>query len=170
MNLREYAAKRKKEDATEAQGTQQDKAALLRLQREQEEQRAAEQRYIEVCAAYNEARAKIGQLTADILRGLDGGVNPYVLLIKAAECIGLITGESTTFPQAVTQRIKEIYGRGLCDPCALDVELEEVRERLAMLTREELETSPQLIAAIRAHKEREKEILSLQERQIEPDK
>lgn len=155
MNLRQYAAK----EPQEAQKTDE---TYTPLHREQEAQRAENARALEVYKEYAENRAKSGQLVTGILKGLDAGESPYILLIQAAECIGLLTGETTVFANSVKDKITKIYGQGLTDPKALEIELADVRQRLAMLTRPELESNSRLTTAIAAHQEREREILSLQ--------
>lgn len=165
MNLRQYAA----QAAQQPQEPQKTEKTYTPLHREQEAQRAENARSLEICKEYNANRAKSGQLTADILKGLNAGENPYILLMKAAECIGLLTGETRVFSQSVKDRITEIYGQGLTDSRALEIELADVRQRLAMLTRPELEQTANIKNAVRAHKEREQQILSLQEKGLTYD-
>ena len=159
MTLRQYAAKL-------AQGQQKAEKTYTPLHKKREAQRAENARSLAICQEYNANRAKSGQLTAEILKGLNAGESPYILLIKAAECIGLLTGETRVFSQSVKDKITEIYGQGLTDSRALEIELADVRQRLAMLTRPELEQTANIKNAVRAHKEREQQILSLQEKRL----
>ena len=162
MTLRQYAAKL-------AQGQQKAEKTYTPLHKKREAQRAENARSLAICQEYNANRAKSGQLTAEILKGLNAGESPYILLMKAAECIGLLTGETRVFPQSVKDKITEIYGQGLTDSRALEIELADVRQRLAMLTRPELEQTANIKNAVRAHKEREQQILSLQEKGLTYD-
>ena len=155
MTLRQYAAKL-------AQGQQKAEKTYTPLHKKREAQRAENARSLAICQEYNANRAKSGQLTAEILKGLNAGESPYILLMKAAECIGLLTGETRVFPQSVKDKITEIYGQGLTDSRALEIELADVRQRLAMLTRPDLEQTANIKNAVKAHKEREQQILSLQ--------
>ena len=155
MTLRQYAAKL-------AQGQQKAEKTYTPLHKKREAQRTENARSLAICQEYNANRAKSGQLTAEILKGLNAGESPYILLMKAAECIGLLTGETRVFSQSVKDKITEIYGQGLTDSRALEIELADVRQRLAMLTRPELEQTANIKNAVRAHKEREQQILSLQ--------
>ena len=160
MNLRQYAA----QAAQQPQKPQKTEKTYTPLHREQEAQRAENARSLAICQEYNAIRAKSGQLAAEILKGLNAGESPYILLMKAAECIGLLTGENHVFFRNVKDKITEIYGQGLTDSRALEIELADVRQRLEMLTRPELEKTANIENAVRAHKEREQEILSLQEK------
>ena len=162
MTLRQYAAKL-------AQGQQKAEKTYTPLHKKREAQRAENARSLAICQEYNANRAKSGQLTAEILKGLNAGESPYILLMKAAECIGLLTGETRVFSQSVKDKITEIYGQGLTDSRALEIELADVRQRLAMLTRPELEQTANIKNAVRAHKEREQQILSLQEKGLTYD-
>lgn len=155
MTLRQYAAKL-------AQGQQKAEKTYTPLHKKREAQRAENARSLAICREYDANRAKSGQLTAEILKGLNAGESPYILLMKAAECIGLLTGETRVFSQSVKDKITEIYGQGLTDSRALEIELADVRRRLATLTRPDLEQTANIKNAIRAHKEREQQILSLQ--------
>ena len=155
MTLRQYAAKLVQEQ-------QKAEKTYTPLHKKREAQRTEKARSLAICQEYNANRAKSGQLTAEILKGLNAGESPYILLIKAAECIGLLTGETRVFPQSVKDKITEIYGQGLTDSRALEIELADVRRRLATLTRPDLEQTANIKNAVKAHKEREQQILSLQ--------
>ena len=155
MTLRQYAANL-------VQGQQKAEKTYTPLHKRREAQRAENARSLAICQEYNANRAKSGQLTAEILKGLNAGESPYILLIKAAGCIGLLTGETRVFPQSVKDKITEIYGQGLTDSRALEIELADVRRRLATLTRPDLEQTANIKNAVKAHKEREQQILSLQ--------
>ena len=82
------------------------------------------------------------------------------------DCIGRITGDSVFAAQSRADLVT-VYGKALMQPEALQIELEGVQARLAMLTRPELDAEPEdsrrrIQAAIRAHKKREAEIMALQ--------
>lgn len=159
MNLREYAEKKEREQITPGNAEQ----IYTPLHKEQEERRAIYARSLEICQEYNQNRGISSKVTAAILKGISTGENPYILLIQAADCIGLLTGETKAFSNIVKDRITEIHGNGLEEPKALEIELLDVRRRLAMLTRPELEQTANIKNAIRAHQEREKQIISILE-------
>ena len=94
-----------------------------------------------------------------ILKGVQAGESPYRLLLSACDCIGRLTSDRN-FREQVKSRIEEVAGKGLLQPDALEIELEDIQSRLALLTRPELEgdSSRQLSAAIRAHQKRAGEI------------
>lgn len=107
------------------------------------------------------------QYRSTITKGIQAGHNPFELLIQAMECISSMTSDSVFYMQNY-EDIKAIYGAGLLEPVPLEMELAEVRERLKMLTRPELETEPEdskrrIQTAIKAHRERETHLLKLME-------
>lgn len=131
------------------------------LQRQQEQAATVEAQAAAAYREYQENIKRAGELRTAILKGLDAGENPYRLLYMAAECIGRMTGETKAFAETVKGRITEIYGDGLHDPQAAALELDDVRVRLKMLRRPELEYTRNLDAAIRAHEQRERELMSI---------
>ena len=126
--------------------------AKIKLEREQ----ADNTRTAEVYKQYQQNIARSGQLRTNIIKGIKAGESPYKLLLKAVECISLMTGDSLLLT-ATREDIKSIYGVGLLEAEPLKIELEEVQKRLAKLeqavTREgEPEDSRQRIQnAIKAH-------------------
>lgn len=149
MNLRQLAENLKPLDAG-------DSATDTGPQRPPEESEAAR-----ICREYQQNTQRANALQTSILKGLTAGENPYKLLYMAVECIGRMTGETRVFADTARGRIMEIYGAALKQPQAAALELEEVRARLAMLERPELEQTRNLTDAIRTHRERERELLSI---------
>lgn len=117
----------------------------------------------QIYATYQQNITRAGTLRSDILKGIRLGEDPLALLLKALECISLMTGDKTLYTQSKGD-ILAIYGWGLEEPAPLELELGEVRKRLAMLTRPELtaSTSPdatiRLAKAISAHMELEERL------------
>lgn len=117
----------------------------------------------QIYATYQQNITRAGTLRSDILKGIRLGEDPLALLLKALECISLMTGDKTLYTQSKGD-ILAIYGWGLEEPAPLELELGEVRKRLAMLTRPELtaSTSPdatiRLIKAVNAHMELEEKL------------
>lgn len=102
--------------------------AKIKLGREQAEYA----RTAEVYKQYQQNKVRSGQLITDIIKGVKAGESMYKLLLKAVECISLMTGDSL-FLTATREDIKSIYGAGLLEVEPLQAELEEVQRRLAKL-------------------------------------
>lgn len=178
MDLRELAAQFATESAEPSQATDgaayrsilsdrpggppEDPRQDALLQREQEQRAAAEARALEICKEYQDNATKSAGAQASILKGIKTGENPYKLLLAACECIGRLTSNKAFREQAGAD-IEAVAGRGLLYPEALEIELEGIQRRLAMLTRPELDREPEssrrrITAAIRAHQQRAGEI------------
>lgn len=121
---------------------------------------------------YQEAFRKSEELRLAIAKGIDTGEAPTSLLLKALECISLLTGDKMTYTQQ-EKDIVAIYGWGLREPASLELELDAVRARLAMLTRPSLitpQTPPdaqqRIHRAIEAHTALEKRL----ERELEAER
>lgn len=131
-----------------------------------ERQQADFARTAERYRAYQQNIARSGQLRTDIIKGVKGGESPYKLLLKAVECISLMTGDRL-FLDATRADIKSIYGAGLLEAEPLQEELEEVQKRLVKLERAVMrEGEPpgsrqRMQSAIKAHKERAAELRRL---------
>jgi len=102
---------------------------------------------------------------ADIVKGIIAGECIYSLFNRAVECIANMTGEKLFYEQN-SANIKAIYGVGLLEQAPLENELADVRKRLSMLTRDELSIEPtdsrkRIDKAIKAHREREVELLKI---------
>jgi hypothetical protein len=137
------------------------KVATIKLQREQEEHKKT----LEIYREYQQNIKRSGQLRTDILRGVKAGEAPQVLLLKAVECISLMTGDSLFYRQ-IQQDLKAVWGEGFLDRIPLEWELEEVRKHLEnlleALDRETTTDSRERIkGAIEAHRKKEKELEEL---------
>lgn len=113
-------------------------------------------------AVYREYQKNIilsGQLQTDILKGAKRGEDIYSLLLKACKAISLITSNSVFYSQ-IEGDIRAIYGQGLLDPLPLQIELQQVQERLTRLREaSKRETEPadslqRIERAIQAHEQR----------------
>lgn len=168
MDLRELAAQLAAEGAGAAQDAAQEPVRdrpPATLQREQERRTAEQERALQICREYQDNIKKSGSAQAFILKGIKAGENPYKLLLAACECIGRLTS-NRAFKEQASADIEDIAGKGLLQPEALEIELEGIQSRLAMLTRPELEREPEdsrrrIAAAIRAHRQRAGEIEKL---------
>lgn len=123
-------------------------------QRKQREQDLTKQ----ILAERQDAIARTEILTSDIMRGLKEGQNPVRLLLMAIEAVSLATGNSVLYDQA-KERISAVYGQGLHDKDALEIEIAETRKRLDRLKeaqKEDYLTTRDRVnirEAIRAHTE-----------------
>lgn len=125
----------------------------------------AETQHREVYRAHQDAIRRAGILRADITKGIQAAESPHTLLLKAIECISLMTGDSL-FHSQNKANMGAVYGMGLMEPEPLKKELQEVRWRLEMLTRPELDSEPadsraRIDQAIKAHRQREAQILKI---------
>lgn len=99
------------------------------------------------------------QLQSEFLEGIVKGEAPERLLLKEIECIALRDGDTVSGYEA-KENIKAIYGIGLGEKVPLEIELEELQERLHAL-KESLEKAEEkdgqrarIQKAILAHEEK----------------
>ena len=104
------------------------KRAETRLKQHGEDLRKAR----EVYAVYGDNIRRAGSLRADILKGMGNGEDPIALLLKAAECIGRLTGDGVFYEQA-QKTATAVYGWGLGKPYPLQIKRREAEERLKRL-------------------------------------
>lgn len=112
------------------------------------------ERIREMYSTYQENINRAGSCRSDLLKGLQRGEAPLDLLLKAIECISLMTGDTVIYTQSKAD-ILNVYGWGLGEPAPLQRELEEAQERLERLKGATVppEAQPRLQNAIRAHRE-----------------
>lgn len=100
---------------------------------------------------------KAGDLIPEITKGILAAENPLALLLKAIKCIGIMTGNNAFYDQSI-QDIKAVYGIGLHDPQAVEIELQETDSRLAKLWAAINSATPEeqknIERAIKAHERR----------------
>jgi len=108
----------------------------------------------EMYATYQDNIKRAGSLRADLLKGIQRGEEPLALLLKAVECISLMTGDTVIYDQS-KEDILAIYGWGLGSPEPLHAELKDTVNRLERLKRATVppEDQPRLERAIRSHEE-----------------
>ena len=100
---------------------------------------------------------KAGQLRADINKGIQAGEPVYKVLLKAIECISLMTGDRV-FYDMNKNNLQTIYGI-LGEPEVIAVERQDVEQRLKrLMAAYEKEKDPgakqRIKAAIKAHEEK----------------
>lgn len=143
---------------------EQAKQLFLQATREQEDHR----RSLEVYRTYQDNIKTSSTLQTQILKGLKAGEDVYSLFLKAAKAISLMTSNSLFYSQT-EEDLKAIYGRGLQEKPPLQMELEEVQERLQRLReaekREQASDSKERIhRAIQAHENKATELRGMIEK------
>lgn len=127
--------------------------SIYSLEKEKQEREQARCVY----ATYQQNIKRAGTLRRDIATGIKEGGNPLPILLKAIECISLMTGDTVLYSQC-KEDIVSVYGWGLGDPTPLKEELEDAQKRLVLMTRAELDsqTPPdaqrRIQGAIKAHR------------------
>lgn len=145
--------------------SQQAKQLHLEAVREREER----ERTLEIYREYQRNTMTSSQLQTEILKGARAGEDIYSLFLKAVKAISLMTSNNLFYTQ-LEGDIRAIYGRGLQEAPAIDIELEQVVQRyiklLEALEREQDGDSKDRIKrAITAHENRIKELEALKEKQ-----
>lgn len=92
---------------------------------------ALQERVAGVYRKQQENIRKAGGLRTEITKGIQAGQSTYQLLLKAMECISLMTGDGGFYSQGKgdLQKLYGIFG----DESAKESELEEVQQRLTRL-------------------------------------
>lgn len=109
--------------------------------------------------------ARSNELQAEIFHGINRGEPAERLLLKALECIALKDGDTVSYKEA-RENLKAIYGIGLGQEIPLQIELEEIEERLHRLKEsyerekdsDQKDMVERLKKAIKAHEERAQNI------------
>ena len=112
---------------------------------------------LDIYATHQQNVQRAGNIRSDIAKGIQRGVDPLALLLKALECISLMTGDTVVYTQGEAD-ILAIYGWGLDEPAPLELELERAQIRLERLTSPEVAQYPtdvqeRIQRAVRAHKD-----------------
>ena len=122
-----------------------------------------------VYKTYQENIRKAGGLRSELLKGAQAGESCYSLLLKACKCISLMTSDSVLY-SSMESVITSVYGHGLLEPQPLEIELAQIRERLATLrASQQRETVPEaqerISDSIKAHERKAAELEWLIDRQ-----
>lgn len=121
-----------------------------RLEKEKTEREKLREAY----SAYQQNIKRAGSLRAEVLTGMKRGEDPARLLLKAVECISLMTGDTAIYTQA-QEDLLTIYGWGLGEPAPLQEELKQAQKRLKRLEAVQVPTGGErrIQGAILAHRE-----------------
>ena len=134
-------------------GQSKEEKKYYKLEREQQER----ERMRKVYQTYQQNTRQAGTLRNDIAKGIQRGEDPIALLLKAVECISLMTDNTVLYEQT-KEDLQAIYGWGLGYRTPLELELEEARARLDRLIHSEhtytdTHTHNSIQRAITAHRE-----------------
>lgn len=135
------------------------------LQKQADNNKAEKERALAVYREYQENIKTSSQLQTDILKGARRGEDIYSLFLKAVKIISLMTS-NTPFYNQLEGDIRAIYGIGLQEAPAIDIELQQVTERYIKLL-EALEREPdgdskdRIKQAIKAHENKIRELDAL---------
>lgn len=107
-------------------------AASPQLQRIADTNKQDNDRAAEVYKRYQENSAQASALMGDILKGVQSNEDPYNLLLKATEALGLVTS-NTVFHTTVKKNILRVNGEVLQQEQPLKLCIEQEQEYLARL-------------------------------------
>lgn len=79
--------------------------AMYRLNREKQDRDSYRQMY----ATYQQNIKRAGTLRSELTLGIQRGEDPLALLLKAVECISLMTGDTVIYAQSKAD-IRAVYG------------------------------------------------------------
>nr|WP_012477140.1 hypothetical protein [Streptococcus thermophilus]ABC55706.1 hypothetical protein [Streptococcus thermophilus] len=111
-----------------------------------------------VLKEYQQSKKLTNELVTEITKGLQQGIDIYDLFLKAIEALALATND-TALHKRTRDNLKTIYGIGLKETRAVELEKEDTQKRLERLIESLEETSDisdqlRLKRAIQAHKKR----------------
>ena len=106
---------------------------LGELQRKIDVRQAEKAALAAIFTQHSENTKATGKLQTDILKGIEAGENIYKLFLMAARALSMTIG-NPGFYSMVENNIIAIYGGGLNEPGALDLEREQASARLERLT------------------------------------
>ncbi len=132
------------------------------LQREADRKKQDIGRSLAICREYQKTSS---QLQTEILKGVRAGEDIYSLFLKAVKAISLMTS-NTVFYSQIEGDIRAIYGQGLLDPLPLQIELQQVQDRLKRLREAEereleADSRERIKRAVTAHENRIAELEAL---------
>jgi len=138
---------------------------INKLQREADRKKQDIDRSLAICREYQQNIKTSSQLQTEILKGVRAGEDIYSLFLKAVKAISLMTS-NTIFYSQIEGDIRAIYGQGLLEPLPLQIELQQVQERLKRLREAEereleADSRERIKRAVTAHENRIAELEAL---------
>lgn len=111
-----------------------------------------------VLKEYQHNKRLTNELVAELTKGLQQGIDIYDLFLKAIEALALTTNDPDLMARS-KEAIQSVYGVGLRETRALELEIEDTQKRLKRLIESLEEASDisdqlRLKRAIQAHKKR----------------
>ncbi|MDS2474235.1 hypothetical protein RLF29_00015 [Streptococcus pneumoniae] len=111
---------------------------------------------------YQKNKRLTNEIVAEITKGIQQGADIHGLFLKAVEALALTTNDTLLYDNA-RQNLKTIYGIGLKETYALELEREDTQTRLERLTQAlndaaRVEDKERLKNAIEAHQKHLKAI------------
>lgn len=108
-----------------------------------------------VLKEYQKNKRLTNELVTEITKGLQQGIDIYDLFLKAVEALALTTNDHDLMARS-KEAIQSIYGIGLKEPRALEIEKQETQKRLERLLQalnntDRVEDKERLKKAITAH-------------------
>lgn len=145
------------------EGTEAKRYALL----EQQAETARQGRALWQKQADNILRSEAAR--TGLLKGIAAGEDPFALLLQALACISLMTGDTLLLEQGRADLLA-IYGEGLLEPVPLQMQLAQVRDRLARLKAArptDPDSAARIQRAVEAHQSRLQELQRLQNNTVD---
>lgn len=135
------------------------------MQREANQRKEERDRTLRVYQEYQENTKTSSQIQTEILKGVQTGEDIYELFLKAAKAISLMTSNRLFYSQLEAD-IKSIYGEGLLEPQATELEIQDTMgrlERLETALERELEADSRgrIERAVIAHRRKIKDLEEL---------
>lgn len=142
---------------------------IRQLQREADRKKQDIDRSLAIYREYQQNIKTSSQLQTELLKGARAGEDIYSLFLKAVKAISLMTSNNLFYSQ-LEGDIRAIYGRGLQEAPAIDIELEQVTERyirlLSALEREpDGDSRDRIKQAVKAHENKIRELEALREKE-----
>lgn len=128
-----------------------------KLQQQSDFKRANLEDSAKILKEYQENKRVSNQLTTDLIKGTQQGKDIYGMFLKAIDVISKLTNDAELLKQ-VESNIKTVYGIGLGEKQALEIEIKAVNERIARLetaysTSDSLTDKQRLKRALESHRE-----------------
>lgn len=146
-------SKHPKTAKTPAEGKREPQAQAL--QRKADNRRKQLEDSAGILKEYQNNKRLTNELVAEITKGLQQGADIHGLFLKAVEALALTTNDPLLYDNA-RQDLKTIYGIGLGETHALELERKDTQTRLERLTQAlneavRVEDKERLKGAIKAH-------------------
>lgn len=131
------------------------KPEVQTLQRKADNRRKQLEDSAGVLKEYQTNKRLTNRLVSEITKGIQQGIDVYDLFLKAVEALALATNDTALY-ERTRDNLKAIYGIGLKETRALELEKEDTQKRLERLTQalnnaDRVEDKERIKNAITAH-------------------